>query len=431
VIPIIDGSTVRKLNHYDILIYQDGGHYYAKDDKDNLICVDSTTACIQDAINYLRDGGTIYIKKGTYNINNTVTVPSDISIVGDGGYGWHNIKGTTVIKSPNGYAFLISGNGITLSNITIDGEGKGNGIYISDSYGVYIDRINIINAVEGIGSYPNYYNSFVTIIHPTMWNVTRGIVLDVNRSSTSAYRSEMFTIIGGAIYGNSSSYGEVGIRTGRVDFVTIIGTLVAYMNWAYDIGWQSTGNEWVVMFAPKADTTANGLLIENGYVDVYGLDFDSISGSYVTVYYNAKSKVNIRSKKAVRILLANDSTNSSFTTMTYKELIQNPIVVRQIDNVSVIEAGPVDTFDLYLRTYTGLTGERLHLQTYAPNGTMYDRVTISNYENPARVSIKNAVLNIATNTTHATPTTGDILIDTTNSKLCVYINGAWKCTVLS
>jgi len=431
VTPVPDGSTVRRLEAYDVLVYSENGHYYAKDSQGNLICIDSSTACIQEAINYLANGGAIYIKRGVYKIQNTVKIGNNVSIIGDGGYGWHQVKGSTVVEYPDGYAFYINGNGITLSNITIDGKNTGNGIYIDNAYGVYIDKINIINAVEGIGSYPNYYNSFITIIHPTMWNVKRGIVLDVNRNSQNYYRSEMFTIIGGAIYGNPSGYGEVGIRTGMVDFITIIGTLVAYMNWAYDIGWQSTGSEWVVMFAPKADTTTNGLLIENGYVDVYGLDFISISGSYVTVYYNAKSKVNIRSKNPVTISLANDSSNSSFTTMTYKELIQNPVVIRQIDNVSVIEAGPVDTYDLYLRTYTGLTGERLHLQTYAPGGIMYDRLTISNYENPARVRIKNAVLNIATDTTHATPTTGDILIDTTNSKLCVYINGAWKCTALT
>jgi len=419
---------------YDVLIYTDRNNYYAKDEKGSIICTNSNTACIQEAINKVAyaGGGTVYIKPGIYKINQSINIGNNVALIGSGGYGWHKVKGSTIIETQiNDYALYIRGQGITVSNITIDGKNMGSGIYIGDAYGVYIDRINIIDAVEGIGSYPDYYNSFITIIHPTMWNVRRGIVLDVNRSSSKMYRSEMFTIIGGAIYGSSTSYGEVGIRTGLIDFVTIIGTLVAYMNQSYHIGWQATGNEWITMFAPKADTVTNGLLIEDGYVDIYGLDFVDVSGDPVVVYYNAKNKVNIRSKSAIRVKLAKDTNNTSFDTLIYKEIIQNPIVIRNINNISTIQAGPIDTFDLYIGTRVGVTGERLHLQTYAPDGIMYDRVTISNYENPARVKIKNAVLNIATDTIHKTPTTGDILIDTENNKLCVYINNAWKCTLLT
>jgi len=51
--PVPDGSTARRLEAYDVLVYQEGGHYYARDRQGNLVCVDSPTACLQEAINFL------------------------------------------------------------------------------------------------------------------------------------------------------------------------------------------------------------------------------------------------------------------------------------------------------------------------------------------------------------------------------------------
>jgi len=79
---------------YDVIVYQEAGHYYAKDEYGNVICVDSPTSCIQEAVNYVAStkdsfggrGGKIYIRRGIYDLNNNpvnINNLSDIIIDGD------------------------------------------------------------------------------------------------------------------------------------------------------------------------------------------------------------------------------------------------------------------------------------------------------------------------------------------------------------
>jgi len=76
--PVLDGSTVRRLEAYDVVVYTEGGHYYAKDRRGNLICVDSPTACLQESINYVVNlgGGRVFVKNGTYNISSSINIPN-------------------------------------------------------------------------------------------------------------------------------------------------------------------------------------------------------------------------------------------------------------------------------------------------------------------------------------------------------------------
>jgi len=58
---------------YDVLVYQEGRHYYAKDARGNVICVDSPTSCIQEAINALTPNRTWKEKvllKGVFVVKN-------------------------------------------------------------------------------------------------------------------------------------------------------------------------------------------------------------------------------------------------------------------------------------------------------------------------------------------------------------------------
>jgi len=57
---------------YDVLVYQEGGHYYAKDAYGNVICVDSGTGCLQEGINH---GKNIYVK-GIFNLDNPINITS-------------------------------------------------------------------------------------------------------------------------------------------------------------------------------------------------------------------------------------------------------------------------------------------------------------------------------------------------------------------
>ena len=67
-------------NAYDVLVYQEGGHYYAKDAYGNVICVDSSSLCLQEAINY---GKHVYVK-GIFNVSNPVNIVTGRTVYIDG-----------------------------------------------------------------------------------------------------------------------------------------------------------------------------------------------------------------------------------------------------------------------------------------------------------------------------------------------------------
>jgi hypothetical protein len=83
----------------DVVVYTQNGNYYAVSHDGTTICTGSPTACIQEAINALptmtyspysgvtvtAPVGKILIRRGTYNITQTITIPpgSIISIIGE------------------------------------------------------------------------------------------------------------------------------------------------------------------------------------------------------------------------------------------------------------------------------------------------------------------------------------------------------------
>jgi len=75
---------------YDVLVYQEGGHYYAKDRNGNVICVDSPTACIQEAVDALTPNRnwieTVLIRSGNYVINGTIYLDSYTRIIAHDAY---------------------------------------------------------------------------------------------------------------------------------------------------------------------------------------------------------------------------------------------------------------------------------------------------------------------------------------------------------
>ena len=68
-------------------VYTDRGNYYALDENGNRICINSRTACIQEAVNYLRStgGGKLVIRRGTYNVSSTIDLgQGDLNVTIEG-----------------------------------------------------------------------------------------------------------------------------------------------------------------------------------------------------------------------------------------------------------------------------------------------------------------------------------------------------------
>jgi hypothetical protein len=86
--PAVPKQVYANMRYADVYVYTWGGYYYAVDNNGNIICQDSPTSCIQEAINYVSSNygqGLIYARGGTYYIpTNGVTVNAPIAIVGEG-----------------------------------------------------------------------------------------------------------------------------------------------------------------------------------------------------------------------------------------------------------------------------------------------------------------------------------------------------------
>lgn len=66
----------------DVVVYQEDGHYYARDRRGNLICKDSPTKCLQEAID--SSSGVVFVRPGFYDVESTIYLPSDINLIGSG-----------------------------------------------------------------------------------------------------------------------------------------------------------------------------------------------------------------------------------------------------------------------------------------------------------------------------------------------------------
>lgn len=78
-----DSDRLFRLPRNVVRVYSDNGHYFAVDENDRVICRDSNTACIQEAIDHVKNGGKVLIKKGEYYVDavRTVSIWPDVSSI--------------------------------------------------------------------------------------------------------------------------------------------------------------------------------------------------------------------------------------------------------------------------------------------------------------------------------------------------------------
>jgi hypothetical protein len=110
---------------YDAMVFTESGangqHYYAVDSVGNLFCIDSPTACIQEAINYVLSkptGGKVYIRAGDYylapfpgnpaNAVVTATIPYNAALIVEGDGDATRIHLPQNSSSANSQAWLFS-----------------------------------------------------------------------------------------------------------------------------------------------------------------------------------------------------------------------------------------------------------------------------------------------------------------------------------
>jgi len=113
-------------NSHDALVYQEGGHYYAKDRNGKVICVDSPSACIQEAVDFVSalGGGKVLIGSGIFKIDYTIRPKSNITI---SGFGNNTVllKTANIDPNPDLRYRVFYGNGVSnvvIEDLVVDGN---------------------------------------------------------------------------------------------------------------------------------------------------------------------------------------------------------------------------------------------------------------------------------------------------------------------
>jgi hypothetical protein len=120
---------------YSVIVYQEGDHYYAKDDKGNLICADSPTACIKEAalLAVSKGGGRVIIRRGVYVVTQTVDLGSgDLNLAIEGEDMWSTVvvpaSDIQVFKATAGAVSYVRK--LSLRRLRIFGNGVGTGLVL-------------------------------------------------------------------------------------------------------------------------------------------------------------------------------------------------------------------------------------------------------------------------------------------------------------
>ena len=257
---------------YDAMVFTESGangqHYYAVDSVGNLFCIDSPTACIQEAINYVLSkptGGKVYIRAGDYylapfpgnpaNAPITATIPYDKALIveGDGDatrihlpqnnsnneawlfyWVWSGAATYTMKSKLRNIAFI---NDVNTGRYTMDV------LYTTsstnNSSGLEVDGVSMYNIKgTGFGSPFEIYNLYDVTF-------TRIRYFDVNPAGASANLSEVIYIDGVSIgkVVDSFFYAE-GINSANVIFnnlgVVSVDNVEIYGGWNAAFGFGNT-----------------------------------------------------------------------------------------------------------------------------------------------------------------------------------------------
>jgi hypothetical protein len=119
-----------KPSAYDAMVFTETGangqHYYAMDSVGNVFCIDSPTACLQEAINYVinnKMSGVVFIRSGTYTVSAEAVIADptprsySVTIVGEHGATIQTTTPTITLGYNNGILHFYSVGGVKEINI--------------------------------------------------------------------------------------------------------------------------------------------------------------------------------------------------------------------------------------------------------------------------------------------------------------------------
>jgi len=182
---------------YSAMVYTDGNRYYAKDSSGNIICTDSPTACIQEAVDHVssKGGGIVFLKSGIYNLSSGIILRDKVSLIGEG---IHSTRLIPLSGFSSSYMISLEGNKEYLavwrriSDIYIYNNYKVDyGIYAGNKVGadyMVIERVLIRDAVVA-GIYQGQDNGVWTVRDCGIFGGTKGYGMYMYYTGDSHYEN--------------------------------------------------------------------------------------------------------------------------------------------------------------------------------------------------------------------------------------------------
>lgn len=340
--PLLPNWMQRRSDLYttpaDVIVYKDGDYAVAVDGKTKKIIARSPEhdTVIQSAIDYLTNGGKIYIARGTYNIYNTITITrSNIKIVGS------NISSILKLSTSNDVPLIRVGDGsnfvqhVSINDIHLSGYNSSSGIGIHD-YGIY--SLLVSNVIIDSFKYGVYLNGTSTqyardgrIINSYIGGCSQGI-----RQETY---SNDYLIAFNYIY-NMEEHGIV--LAGGVEN-SLIGNIIPY-GITYDGIWLYNSNRNLILSNRIFGTGRRGIevggtseknAIIGNYIQGAGKE---ASGTYEAILLRGTSQLNIVVDNYINGLNITKNGVAEIETSTNNYIESNRVVDVTSDPITIVSS---------------------------------------------------------------------------------------------
>lgn len=252
-----------------IRVIASDGHYYAVDNNDNVICMDSPTACIQEAVNAAPVGGTVVVLGDVY-VTQTVYIAKRVNLL---------IYGTVYINAP--VTFLQLGTDSTY----VEGLGY-----------IYINKIDGIDQAQGKIGVKFHNASGTLLMFNEITNTYTGLYWDSTNASYGCGENRVF---GGILRNNYIGIDSSTSTTWMEGNVIIASVFSSY------IGIRTNGDFKFNIFIGVSDNSqvsgSTDIIDNSGYnlFLMYYFRPTSISSNITSMYVNLSASSTLQFGSAI------------------------------------------------------------------------------------------------------------------------------------
>jgi len=342
-----------KPNAYDAMVFTEtsasGQHYYAMDSVGHVFCIDSPTACIQEAINYVLSkptGGRVYIRAGDYylaplNTQNCgyadicATIPYNEALIveGDGdatrihlpknnlnnqawlfSWGWNGTAPYTRKSKLRNIAFINDVNtGSYAMNVMVAGASP-------NSSGLEVDGVSVYD-IQGTAL---NFTFWINGMYDVTFSRYRFFSVNSNPPGTAVLfdSATLGKIVDSFMYTNNGGNSAISNGTGSIQ----VDSVEIYGSWSYAFNFGSTDSE------SNIDVTNSIIGVNRG--GSQNIQEASYSGPVYLVFNGGNGTVKfsiVNSHIFQPYVNANSSTNNMWVLMR-DNYIDGPLIIYYLNS---------------------------------------------------------------------------------------------------